>query len=160
MGDNSSRLPMLSRIPAGSTGKRVRLPMHPWHPDTLKPLSDDRAQSRGGDFVGSALRTVACGIGELFAVSEIRSVASPGIFSAAGAPTGGFAAPSSVPPVRAPAALERFPGSLRTLHKARTTLSARKDRRSSYGTPRRNPLQLRLHELADSKLIVFRRDRP
>jgi len=39
---------------------------------------------------------------------------SLGIFSAAGAPTGGFAAPSSVPPVRAPAALETFSRSLRT----------------------------------------------
>jgi len=42
------------------------------------------------------------------------SAPSLAIFSAAGAPTGGFAAPSSVPPVRAAAALVRSQGSPRT----------------------------------------------
>ena len=48
-------------------------------------------------------------------VVHVGSALSLGMLSAAGAPTGGYAAPSSVPPVRAPAALEKFPASLRTV---------------------------------------------
>jgi len=80
------------------------------HPNPL--LFEPEPQSRRPEYRESgpegdrARRPEASGVG---------SALSLGIFSAAGAPTGGFAAPSSVPPVRAPAALEKFPGSPRTI---------------------------------------------
>jgi len=90
-------------------GLRPEIIAHDMHPDYA---STRYAQGREA---ASANQNIApdCKDAEYTHASACHPERSD-VFSAAGAPTGGSAAPGSFPPVRAPAALETFPRSTRS----------------------------------------------